>query len=78
MNLSEEAVLALRRVGAAVDLRGSFRWGHALIGVRGASSGEALEAAGYLRPVAVHSGIGATEPTIAGALAYIEFQPSAR
>jgi hypothetical protein len=72
MNLSEEAVEALRSVGAAVDLRGSFRWGHALIGVKGASPGEALETAGYLRPVAVHVGIGATEPIIVGALAFVE------
>jgi len=73
MNLGEEAVSALRSLGAAGDLRGKFRWGHAIIGVKGASSGQALEALGLLQPVAVHAGVGATEPAVAAAFADFEF-----
>ena len=75
MNLGEEAVLALRSIGAAGDLRGKFRWGHAIIGVKGASPGQALEALDLLRPVAVHVGVGATEPAVAVAFAHLEFGP---
>jgi hypothetical protein len=44
--LGEEAVAALRSVGGQADLRGCFRCGHALIGVKGAAPGTALESAG--------------------------------
>ena len=73
MNLGEEAVSALRSIGAAGDLRGKFRWGHAIIGVKGAAPGQALEALDVLQPVAVHVGVGATEPAVAVAVASFEF-----
>jgi len=73
MNLGEDAVFALRSIGATGDLRGKFRWGHAIIGVKGASPGQALEALGVLRPVAVHIGTAATEPAVAAAFAHFEF-----
>jgi len=76
MNLGEVAVLALRSIGAAGDLRGKFRWGQAIIGVKGASPGQALEAQDVLRPVVVHVGVGATEPMVAAAFAYFEFAPA--
>lgn len=44
--LSAEAAAAWRLVGGQVDLRGCFRCAHALIGVRGAAPGTALEAGG--------------------------------
>jgi len=75
LNISQDAVAALRSVGAAVDLRGSFRCGHALIGTKGSSPGQAVEASGCLRPVSVHVGLGATQSTVAGALAHLEFVP---
>jgi len=73
LNLTEEAVVALRSIGAAVDLRSKFRWGHAVVGIKGASAGAALEEAGVLGPSAVHVGIAATEPAVAAAFAYFEF-----
>jgi hypothetical protein len=44
--LTAEAVAALRSIGSDADPRGSSGWCHALIGVKGAAPGTALEAAG--------------------------------
>jgi len=55
-NLTEGAVDALRSIGVATDLRGRFRSGHAVIGVKGAAPGQALEASGRERPVSVWLG----------------------
>jgi interleukin-like EMT inducer protein len=44
--LTAEAVVALRSLGVAGDLRGRFRESHAFIGVKGAAPGTALEALG--------------------------------
>ncbi len=44
--LEEEGVRALRSVGGRVDLRGTRFVSHALVGVKGAQPGEALEVAG--------------------------------
>ena len=71
--LSQKAVDALRRIGSAGDLRGKFRWGHAIIGLQGASPGTALEALDSMRPVALTAGEGATEPHLAAAFATITF-----
>ena len=60
--LGQEAVEALRGIGAEGDLREKFRWGHAIIGVQGAAPGTALEAMDWMRPVSVVVGEGATEP----------------
>ncbi len=56
MRLQQDAVDALGSLGATVDLRGKFRWGQAIIGVRGAAPGTALEAAGRDAPVQVYVG----------------------
>ena len=45
-HLTEEAVNALREIGGQADPRGSRGWSHAIIGVKGAAPGAALEAAG--------------------------------
>jgi hypothetical protein len=45
-NLTVEAVDAFRAIGAQADLRGSSGWSHAIVGVKGAMAGTALEAAG--------------------------------
>jgi hypothetical protein len=44
--LTAEAVDALHSIGGQADPRGSSGWSHALIGVKGAAPGTALEAAG--------------------------------
>ncbi len=44
--LTEEVVLALRQIGAQADLRGTSAWSQAIIGVKGAAPGTALEMAG--------------------------------
>jgi len=72
--LTEEAVAALRSVGAKEDLRGKFRWGHALIGVKGASPGEAVEGADLLRPVSLAVGQALSEPWVAGALDWLRVE----
>ncbi len=71
--LGEDAVEALLRIGAQGDLRGRFRWGHAIIGVQGAPSGTALEAMDWMRPVAVVAGDGATGQDLASAFGEIRF-----
>ena len=43
LHLTEEAVAALRSLGAQADLRGAAGQAHAFIGVRGAAAGSALE-----------------------------------
>ncbi|MDH7484982.1 MAG: interleukin-like EMT inducer domain-containing protein [Anaerolineae bacterium] len=75
LNLGAEAVSALESIGATGDLRGRFRWGHAVIGVKGAAPGQALEALDVLQPVAVHVGLGATSPAVAMAFASFQFGP---
>jgi hypothetical protein len=71
--LGQEAVDALRGIGARGDLRDRFRFGHAIIGVQGASPGTALEAMDWMRPVALVVGEGATGPDLAAAFATITF-----
>ncbi|HWP48244.1 MAG TPA: interleukin-like EMT inducer domain-containing protein [Candidatus Limnocylindrales bacterium] len=41
--LTTEAVEALKTIGAQEDLRGRLHWSHAVIGIKGAKPGEALE-----------------------------------
>ncbi len=71
--LGQEAVDALRGIGATGDLQGKFRWGHAIVGVQGASRGTALEALDWIRPVTLVVGESATEPDLAAAFATISF-----
>jgi hypothetical protein len=74
MNLGEDAVAALRSIGATGDLRGKFRWSQAIIGVKGAALGSALEAMDGLRPVGVAAGPALTEPGVAAAVEWIRFE----
>lgn len=71
--LGQEAVAALRSIGAAGDLRDRFRWGHAIIGVKGAPPGTALEAMDWMRPVTLAVGEGGTEPRLAAAFTLLTF-----
>jgi hypothetical protein len=61
-HLTAEAVAALRSIGAARDLRDKFRWSHAVIGVKGAAPGTALEAASETTVSQLIVGVGATSP----------------
>jgi hypothetical protein len=71
--LGQEAVDGLRGIGAAGDLRGKFRWGHAIVGVQGAPPGSALESLDWMRPVRAIVGEGMTEPRGAAAFSSIAF-----
>jgi hypothetical protein len=71
--LGQDAVDALRLIGASGDLRDRFRWGHAILGVQGAAAGSALEAMEELRPVSLVVGEGATNPQLAAAFVTIRF-----
>lgn len=68
-NLTQDAVDALRSIGAKEDLRGKFRWSHAVIGIKGAAS--ALERANEIAPAQVVQGVGAMEPNVAAAVEWI-------
>jgi ABC-type transport system involved in cytochrome c biogenesis permease component len=46
VHLTGRAVAALRAIGGQADLRGTTGWSQAIVGVKGASPGTALEAAG--------------------------------
>ena len=74
MNLSAEAVAALQTLGATGDLRGKFRWSHAVIGVKGDPPGTALEALDGLRPVTLSLGPAITAPSVAGGVAWLRFE----
>lgn len=73
LNLTEEAVDALRELGVTADLRGHFRWSHAFIGAKGWSSGEAVEAVEAFRPATIVVGPGLTEPHMAMEVASVRF-----
>ncbi|MFB0536701.1 MAG: interleukin-like EMT inducer domain-containing protein [Anaerolineae bacterium] len=71
--LGEEAVQALRTIGAEGDLREKFRWGQAIIGVKGAQPGQAVESLDALRPAVVYLGEGTTEPHLSAAFSLVRF-----
>jgi hypothetical protein len=72
--LSEEAVNALRAIGAREDLRGRWRWSHAIIGSKGAVPGSALESANEIAPAQLVVGIGAMEANVAAAVEWIKIE----
>ena len=74
MNLGQDAADALRTLGVTGDLRGHFRWGHAFIGRKGASSGTALEMMDAVRPAQVSRGLAISAPTLAAAVSEIEIK----
>ena len=69
--LSQEAVMALQRMGAKGDLRDCFRCSHAIIYD---GTGQTFEALDRFRPVGVTTGLGLTEPTIAAVVDWIEIE----
>jgi hypothetical protein len=73
-HLTEDAVDALKSVGAAKDLRGGFRWAHAIVGVKGAAEGSALEQFSLTWPAQIVVGVGVTEPNVAAAVEWIRIE----
>ena len=73
--LQQDAVDALGSLGATVDLRGRFRWGQAIIGVRGSPPGSALEAAGRDAPVQVFVGRNSATAEVGFALESVTATP---
>ncbi|NPV07158.1 MAG: hypothetical protein HPY83_04235 [Anaerolineae bacterium] len=64
LNLSQEAVGALGRLGLEADLRGCFRCAHAFVGVVGAETGTAEESWGDIGVQEVIVGRGVSEPAV--------------
>jgi hypothetical protein len=73
--LQQDAVDALGSIGARVDLRGKFRWGHVVIGVKGAAEGTALEASGRDEPLQVFVGRNVTTSEVGLALESLAASP---
>ena len=73
--LSEDAVNALQSIGACQDLRGKWRWSHAIIGVKGAAPCKALESVDDIAPAQLVFGIGAMEPNVAAAVEWVKIEP---
>jgi hypothetical protein len=74
-HLTSEAVEALRSIGALQDLRKKFRWSHAIMGVKGAPPGTAMESAFETRPAELVVGLAATEPNVAAAVDWVQVLP---
>lgn len=70
-HLTSDAVNALRTIGAREDLRGKWRWSHAIIGAKGAAPGSVWEAAFETMPAQLVLGLGVTEPKVAAAFEWI-------
>jgi hypothetical protein len=74
MRLGEEGVAALRSLGAEGDLRGKFRWSHAVLGVKGGAPGTAIEAMDGLRPVTLALGPPVSAPSVAAGMAWLRLE----
>ncbi len=72
-NLTHDAVRALWSLGALADLRGTQNLSHAIIGVKGAAPGTALEASGEGNSY-LHVGRNPDERTLSVALDYVNFE----
>lgn len=73
--LTQAGVDALKALGAQIDLRGKFRWSHALLAVKG-SPHTAREAASEIQVSQIIQGIGLTEPTVAARIGEIRIAPA--
>jgi hypothetical protein len=72
-HLTAEAVEALRSLGAALDLRGTENLSHAIIGVKGAALGTALEASAEGNSY-LHVGKNPDDRTLSVALDYVNIE----
>ncbi len=73
-NLQSSAIEALRLIGVENDLRFQFRMGHAFIGVKGASPGQALEQVDGRLPANVYVGKNVASDRVAFALGGVEIR----
>ncbi|MGQ9784906.1 MAG: interleukin-like EMT inducer domain-containing protein [Anaerolineae bacterium] len=71
MYLDEAGVAALRTLGATGDIRGRFRWSHAIIGMKGGAPGTALEAMDGLRPITLALGAAVSSPSVAAGIIWL-------
>jgi hypothetical protein len=71
--LTEAAVQALRSLGAQIDLRGTAHLSHAIIGVKGAEPGSALEASGEGNSY-LHVGRNPDDRTLSVAVDYVNLE----
>lgn len=74
-HLTQDAVNALASLGAKLDLRGKFRWSHALLATKGKPA-SAQEAASETRVSQIISGAGLTEPKVAASIGEIDVEPA--
>jgi hypothetical protein len=72
-NLTDAAVRALLTLGAQTDLRGTEHLSHAILGVKGAEPGSALEASGEGNSY-LHVGRNPDERTLSVAVDYVDLQ----
>ena len=72
-HLTEAAVRALLTLGAQIDLRGTEHLSHAIIGVKGAPPGAALEASGEGNSY-LHVGRNPDDRSLSVALDHVEFE----
>ncbi len=73
--LTQVGVDALKTLGAKIDLRGKFRWSHALLAVKG-SPETAREAASEISVSQIIQGAGLTEPTVSASVGEIRLEPA--
>ncbi len=73
-NLQSSAIEALRLIGVENDLRFQFRMGHAFIGVKGASPGQALEQVDGRLPANVYVGKNVASDRVTFALGGVEIR----
>ncbi|MBI4757645.1 MAG: hypothetical protein HY783_01360 [Chloroflexi bacterium] len=71
LSLEQGAVDALSGIGAQASLRGRLRWGHAVIGVKGALPGQALEDISLAVPAQVHVGVNVTSVRLGVAISAV-------
>jgi Interleukin-like EMT inducer len=73
-HLTQAAVEALKSLGSKLDLRGKFRWSHALLATKGKPAGT-LEAASETDVSQVFNAEPVTEPNVAATVGAIRIQP---
>jgi len=74
--LTSLGINALRSIGAREDLRGKFRWSHAVIGVKGAPPGSASELASETNVSQVYLNSPVTEPNVSASIGEIRIEPA--
>lgn len=74
--LTVQAVDALKSIGSDEDLRGKFRWSHAIIGVKGALRGSASELISENKVSQLILNLPLTSPTLAATIGEIRVEPA--